>query len=225
MLLFTGILNYINQYRGRNRFHCNLCQLDLSFFLHTSNHNGIIFNSICPHCSGRKRHRGLYELYNIILKEILNPNILHFAPEPVFYKLFDSYNYIKADLDLLDVDLKLDIQNIDCDDNSYDLILSNHVLEHVLDDMKALNELYRILKPKGLAIITVPGNWKRKETIKFSIPKYNGHYRDYGLSFITEIEKIFYQVESIDLYKYNNNYRLPIGLTCKHDLAFICQKK
>ena len=199
----AGLLNYFLKFKRKNQFYCNLCKCESPNFLHTSNENRILFNSICPNCSSRKRHRGLNELYKNILTEFDSPKILHFAPEPVFYKLF---------------------QNIDYESDSFDLILCNHVLEHVPNDYKALKELYRILKHSGIAIITVPGNWCLEEIIEYDYPDGNGHYRDYGLNFISVLENIFTAIECIDLYKYNDIYHLALGLTPQHDLAFLCCK-
>ena len=149
---------------------------------------------------------------------------MHFAPEPVFYELFQPFDYLTADLELTDVDYQINIENIDFKADSFDLVLCNHVLEHVSEDNKALKELYRILKPSGTAIITVPGNWSRKNTIEYDYPDGNGHYRDYGLNFKNELSDIFSTIKMVDLYKYNNIYHFPIGLKPQHDLAFICQK-
>ena len=199
----AGLLNYFLKFKRKNQFYCNLCKCESPNFLHTSNENRILFNSICPNCSSRKRHRGLNELYKNILTEFNSPKILHFAPEPVFYKLF---------------------QNIDYESDSFDLILCNHVLEHVPNDYKALKELYRILKHSGIAIITVPGNWCSEKIIEYDCPDGNGHYRDYGLNFISVLDNIFTAIECIDLYKYNDIYHLALGLTPQHDLAFLCRK-
>lgn len=225
IFFFTNLLNYLYQFKKKKYFYCNLCKYNSSYFINTSNKTTILMDSICPNCSGRKRHRGLYEEYKKVLKSVNKPIILHFAPEPVFYSLFSNYDYITADLELNDVDYQFNIQNIDCKSNLYDLILCNHVLEHVEDDILALNELERILKPLGQLILTVPGNWNRNEIVTFKELDDNGHYRDYGLNLVIELEKIFNIVEVVDLYKYNNNYNLPLGLTINHDLAFICQKK
>ena len=220
----SELLNYFCKYKIKNKFYCNLCKFETPFFLNTANEKKILYNSICPNCSSRKRHRGLYEIYKNILKKTNSPRILHFAPEPVFYNLFKSLQYITADLELTDVDLKLDIEKIDHVSNSFDIILCNHVLEHVSDDNKALKELYRLLAPSGTAIITVPGVWERNDIIKYEKPNGNGHHRDYGLEFINILDQIFNTVKSIDLYQYNNVYKLSIGLTPNHDLVFLCKK-
>ena len=216
--------NYLNQNKTISKFYCNLCSKQLSFFIHTSNAKRVLKNSICPNCSSRKRHRGLFEEYKAILNSNEINKILHFAPEPVFQSLFQNYNYITADYNLDDVDLKLDIQKIDYKSKSFDLILCNHVLEHVENDLKALKELERILKPSGILILTVPGDWEKDEIIEYKKPDGNGHYRDYGLDLILILKDNFARVDSVDLFKYDNVYKFPIGLTPKHDLAFLCHK-
>jgi ubiquinone/menaquinone biosynthesis C-methylase UbiE len=77
------------------------------------------------------------------------------------------------------VDFKEDIQNLSFPNAQYDLILCNHVIEHVPKDEMALKEISRILKPNGKAIITIPGNYQRDNTIYFNHLRFNGHYRDY----------------------------------------------
>ena len=224
-LLIAELLNYLSQKKKVNQLYCNLCKSESPYFLHTANQQGILKNSICPNCNSRKRHRGLYEIYKQVLEKLHSPiKILHFSPEPVYYELFKSFQYITADIELEDVDIQLNIKNIDYDSNTFDLILCNHVLEHVSDDLKAVKELERILKPSGILILTVPGDWDNKETIKFDYPeRNNGHYRHYGKDFFSKLNTII-TTETMDIYKFNNTYHLPLGLTYKHDLAFLCQK-
>ena len=76
--------------------------------------------------------------------------VLHFAPEQAFYKLFrnlKNIEYTTTDLFSPLADVKADICNLPFEDNSYDIIFCNHVLEHIPDDTKAMQELYRVLKP------------------------------------------------------------------------------
>lgn len=223
-LITAELLNYFAQNRTKNQFYCNLCKKESPYFFHTANNIRILRNSICPNCNSRKRHRGLYEIYKNILEKMDSPKILHFAPEPVYFKLFQSYEYITADIELADVDIWLDIENIDYQSDSFDLILCNHVLEHVKNDKLALIELKRILNQSGCLILTMPGDWRRKETIEYDYPDGNGHYRDYGLNFLPVLKDIFFRIESIDLFKYNFIYNLPLGLTDKHDFVFLCYK-
>ena len=112
-MLMAELLNYFSLYKIENQFFCNLCDKESPYFFHTANEEKILYNSICPNCSSRKRHRGLIKIYKNILKKMDSPRILHFAPEPVYYKLFQSYEYITADKELTDVDLHLDIEDIE----------------------------------------------------------------------------------------------------------------
>ncbi len=110
----------------------------------------------CPSCDSRSRHR----LFVLWLEQAGAPfhigSILHFAAEPCLVPaLRDACDsYVTADIND-QFDLQLNIEAIDQPDESHDMVIANHVLEHV-DDQKALAEMARILRPGGLAVITVP---------------------------------------------------------------------
>lgn len=230
-LLIAGGFNLFNvtfRSGATKRFQCSVCQVRLPFFYTHANDLAIIVNSICPNCSSRSRHRGLSFVYGKVLKELNTPvSVLHFAPEPVFYPLFRNnpmVSYKTADLFLNDVDFKEDIQKLNFSDAQYDLVLCNHVIEHVPDDTAALAEMSRVLKPGGLAIITIPGDFRRKRTIYFDHLRYNGHYRDYGLDVLKKMEQHFAEVECVDMHVFNAG---PEGLKYgirPFDTAFICRK-
>ena len=110
----------------------------------------------CPSCDSRPRHR-LLKLWmdrEMVLPE--GARVLHFAAEPWVRGWFEDRGaaYVTADINDL-FDLQLDITAMDLADASYDLVMTNHVLEHV-DDTAALAEMFRILRPGGQAVITVP---------------------------------------------------------------------
>jgi SAM-dependent methyltransferase len=122
---------------------------------------------MCPKCYSLERHRLLF----LFLKDktnffSANLSVLHFAPEPCFKHFADAPNlqYITADLTaslawpVQEPMIRMDIMQIPCCDDSFDVIICSHVLQHVLDDTKALKELFRILKPAGWAIVMVPAN-------------------------------------------------------------------
>ncbi|MBN2493226.1 MAG: glycosyltransferase [Deltaproteobacteria bacterium] len=116
-------------------------------------------NARCPNCGSLERHR----LLQLFLKEETNLyrdklKMLHVAPEPVFEKIFKrspKIDYLSADL-CADAMVEMDITCIQMADNTFDVIICNHVLEHIQDDARAMAELYRVLKPGGWAIILVP---------------------------------------------------------------------
>ena len=113
----------------------------------------------CPKCGSLERHRllmlGIQRGAIEHFKKHDN-SILHFAPEPILEKIFrKQFNYYKtADL-IKKTDIKLNIENINLEDKKYDIVIANHVLEHV-NDQKASSEIHRILKDEGVFVCLVP---------------------------------------------------------------------
>ncbi len=225
--LIADTTNLFNQRKSSPNFYCNLCESSQPYFANISNRLRIKWHSCCPQCNSRPRHRGLKELYLEILPELDKPSIIHFAPEPVFYPIIDQFetDYKTTDYFLEDVTYpKEDIQSLTFENDCFDMALCNHVIEHVPDDNKAVSEVYRVLKPGGIAIFTIPGNWYKEENHIFKDLNFNGHYRDYGLNVVSMFKQHFGQVDTKDLHCYNNLYELPLGIRKKADLAFICKK-
>ena len=131
-------------------------------------------------------------------------------------------------------DIKGDIKSMNFENKSFDLIICNHVLEHIDDDIKALKEIFRVLKSGGVAILQVPINFKRNETFedqsiisKKDREKYFGQYdhvREYGLDFKERVEKAGFEV---DMVYYTENFseemKLKYGLQ-KNDVIPIARK-
>ncbi len=95
--------------------------------------------------------------------------LLHFAPEQAFYKRFkkqENLDYITTDLLSPLADVKADICNLPFHDNSFDLVFCNHVLEHIPNDTKAMQEIFRVLKKGGMAILQIPQDLSRKTTFQ-----------------------------------------------------------
>jgi SAM-dependent methyltransferase len=116
----------------------------------------------CPHCSASDRDR-LYALYiSKYLKEykVSNISMLEIAPSRPLTENLKNTGKITlrtADLMMQGVDDCIDITNMTCyGDGAFDSFICSHVLEHVPDDLKAMRELYRILKPGGWGILMVP---------------------------------------------------------------------
>lgn len=127
-------------------------------------------NALCPGTLSLERHRLLW----LFLKEqttFLTDAIavLHVAPEQVFYSKFRSFthwNYTTTDLHSPLADVKADLCALPFDKDTFDLILCNHVLEHIPDDLKAMEEIHRVLKPGGTAILQVPLEEERQTTFE-----------------------------------------------------------
>lgn len=117
-------------------------------------------NALCPNCLSLERHRLIW-LYLDRQTDFFNSkhDVLHIAPEVCFIKRFEKIHqdrYITGDLESPWAKVKMDIHHIPFPENSFDVVLCNHVLEHVQDDIQAMREIHRVLRPGGYAIMQVP---------------------------------------------------------------------
>ncbi len=114
-------------------------------------------DGLCPLCRSRERHR-LFKLWidrrGGITQDMA---VLHFAPEPMFEPLLrgQAGRYVTADFMRTKVDRKLNIEALELEDASFDLIIAHQILEHV-DHLKALAECFRVLRPGGRMVVTTP---------------------------------------------------------------------
>ena len=133
--------------------------------------------------------------------------VLHFAPEQEFYKRFKKQTNIEyTTTDLLSplADVKADICNLPFEDNAYDIIFCNHVLEHIPDDTKAMQELFRVLKPGGMGIFQIPQDLSRASTFtdvtivdqkeRAEIFGQYDHVRVYGRDYFDKLRSIGFKV-------------------------------
>jgi len=127
-------------------------------------------NARCPRCGSLERHRLLWLYYqqetNLFSE---NLKVLHFAPEHAFQKVFrrlPNLHYTSADLSKPAAMVKMDMTNIPCATHTFDVVLCNHVLEHIQEDEKAMREMFRVLKPGGRAIIQTPVDPQAAETLE-----------------------------------------------------------
>ncbi len=169
-------------------------------------------NVLSPSTLSLERHRLLWlylknetDFFTSSLK------VLHFAPEQAFYKRFrelKNLEYTTTDLNSPLADVKADICNLPFEDSSFDVILCNHVLEHIPDDTKAMQEMYRILKPGGWGIFQIPQDLKREKTFeddsitdKKERAKIFGQYdhvRIYGRDYFDKLRNFGFTVKEVD---------------------------
>ena len=125
---------------------------------------------MCPGCLALERHRLLWLYLNEKTSFFTQENkVLHIAPEQCFhdkFKKLENLDYKTADLESPLADYLCDVQNMPFEENHYDVVICNHVLEHVPDDIKAMKEILRILKPGGYAILQVPADFSRDKTFE-----------------------------------------------------------
>jgi SAM-dependent methyltransferase len=172
-------------------------------------------NVLSPSTLSLERHRLLW-LYLKSETDFFSTEkkVLHFAPEQCFLKRFKNLknlDYTTTDLLSPIADVKADICNLPFKDNTYDVILCNHVLEHIPDDTKAMQELYRVMKPGGMGVFQIPQDLKRKTTFednsitdKTERAKIFGQYdhvRIYGLDYFDKLRSIGFKVHEVDYTK------------------------
>lgn len=169
-------------------------------------------NALSPSTLSLERHRLLWlYLKNETDFFTAKKKVLHMAPEQCFLKRFKklkNLDYTTADLYAPKVDVKADILNLPFNENTFDTIFCNHVLEHIIDDKKAMQELYRVLKPKGMAILQIPQDLSLEKTYEdFSITskeertKHFGQYdhvRVYGKDYFDKLRAVGFKVEEVD---------------------------
>ena len=201
-------------------------------------YNKLRKNALSPSTLSLERHRllWLYLINETVLFE-KKIKLLHFAPEQAFYKKFKKLNNIQYDS--IDINsplakIKADICDLPIKDNTYDFILCNHVLEHVLDDKKAMSELYRVLKKGGTGIFQVPIDMNRKKTFqddsitdKLERNKIFGQYdhvRVYGKDYFNKLENTGFKVQQIDYSKEFSNEEILKYSIIKGEVIPVCTK-
>jgi len=168
-------------------------------------------NVLSPSTLSLERHRLLWlYLTNETNFFTSKKKVLHMAPEQCFLSRFKKLNheYITADLDSPIADVKADIVNLPFNDNSFDVIFCNHVLEHIQDDTKAMKELFRVMKKGGMGVFQVPQDLNRDVTFEdnsITDPKERAkifgqydHVRVYGRDYFDKLRSVGFKVEEVN---------------------------
>lgn len=192
-------------------------------------------NVLSPSTLSLERHRLLW-LYLQHETDFFTRHykVLHFAPEQAFYKRFrklQHLDYTTTDLNSPLADIKADICELPFEDNTYDVIFCNHVLEHIPEDTKAMSELFRVMKPGGWGIFQIPQDVNRERTFeddsitdKKERAKIFGQYdhvRIYGLDYFDKLRDIGFIVtpvhyaatlseKEVERYRLAKNELLPL---------------
>lgn len=205
MIMYLSSLRFTG-----DQYECPICTGNFRKFLSGGNDNNRQ-NSKCPRCRSLERHRTIW-IYIKSKTDILKnkQKILYIAPEYCFRKQFDSLKniqYISIDLESPLAMKKMDITDLKFAEFEFDGIFCLHVLEHVENDIKAMHEFFRVLKPSGWAILQVPVlrektyEDKSINTKELRLKHFGqeDHVREYGLDFKERLEEsgFFVNVESL----------------------------
>lgn len=197
-------------------------------------------DALCPNCGSLERHRlsWLFLKDKLRKEDIKDKKMLHIAPEQTFREKFTEIfnnNYITADISRKNVSIQMDITDIQFPDNSFDYIYCSHVLEHVIDDRKAMREFNRVLKDDGWAILLVPIVLQGKTEEDFSITRvedrlkhygHPDHVRNYGSDYIDRLVESGWEVEVIYPEDFLTTKEIELmGITKAAGEIYFCTKK
>lgn len=174
-------------------------------------------DDVCPRCQSNARERLVYRYLRDRTRVFSDPlTVLHIAPEPHLggrLREVPGIRYVTGDLAPRRVSLRLDVTRLPFPDASFDLVVCNHVLEHVLDDQAAMRELHRVLRPGCPAMLQVPIGRALEETVE-------------NPAAVTEAERIrlFGQGDHVRLYAAGDYMRrlAKSGFRVEHSRAVDC---
>ena len=195
-------------------------------------------NALCPSSLSLERHRLMWLFLKNKTKFFTDKiKLLHIAPELCFMQIFErmeNLNYISGDIESPLAKVKMDVHQIPFEENSFDVVFCNHVMEHVADDIKAMTEIHRVLKPAGWAIIQSPVYMYLDKTLedpsitdpleKERIFGQNDHMRKYGKDYGDRLRKGGFKVTE-DNYlnelspEVRKRYALP-----DEEIIYFCEK-
>lgn len=224
----------ITSYRGRDRY-CPVCNKQSRKF----RPYGIVKrdDAQCVHCGALERHRFLWLFLerNTDIFDTKQKRVLHVAPESCYevrLKKQLGSAYLTSDLYSPSAMVKMDICDIHYDDESFDVIVCNHVLEHVPNDRMAMGELNRVLKKNGWAVLNVPiTSDKTYEDPSIVTPQarltafgQEDHVRRYGPDYLERLRDTGFDVDVVFADSLvDEQLRVTMGLTRCGEIYY-CRK-
>lgn len=238
LIKFSKLFSILVQplYKG-NKHQCPVCGKSFRKFLPYGNKGAD--NRMCPNCLSLERHRLIW----LFLKEKTTffsekRLVLHIAPEQPFLNRFrklSNINYTTADLVSPIADVKMDIRSMPFENERFDVVICNHVLEHIDDDLKAMSEVYRVLKKNGFAILQVPIDYKRVDTyedasitdrkLREKIFGQYDHVRVYGLDYGNRLAKAGFEVDENHFVESFTKDQIEYYRLDANEILYIAHKK
>ena len=206
-----------------NKCYCLYCDKTYGKFIHsgvkanvfkkyTIAGGGYKKNIKCPNCGSVDRTR-LLALFFKLRTNVFNKktDILHISPNKSVANFLSKNSNINLVVGALKPHsfveynpVKLDVQKMEISDNQFDVVICCHVIEHVEDDQSAMREIYRVLKPKGFAVLQVPIALNLAKTLQDKTLKTDrerkiafgqvDHWRLYGMDYFEKLQDAGFKV-------------------------------
>ncbi|MCT4699285.1 class I SAM-dependent methyltransferase [Tenacibaculum haliotis] len=197
-------------------------------------------NALSPSTLSLERHRLLW-IYLQNETDFFSSDkklkVLHIAPEQCFLDIFrkqKNLEYITSDLESPIADVKADICDLPFKDNEFDVVFCNHVLEHIPNDTKAMQELYRVMRVGGFGIFQIPQDLSREKTFeddsitdrkeRAEIFGQYDHVRVYGRDYFNKLRSIGFKVDEVDFTKKITPEKLERFALMKGEILPVCFK-
>lgn len=221
-------------YKGNN-VKCPVCEKSFKKFLPYG--RKARENALCPNCLALERHRLMWLFLQKETAFFSAPlKVLHVAPELCFIDRFaalENLDYITGDIESPLAKVKMDIHHIPFEDNTFDVVFCNHVMEHVENDILACRELNRVLKPEGWGIIQSPVYAIEKTIDDPSITSaaerervfgQRDHLRKYGRDYATRLSRSGLMVEENFFVKTLSQQTIQEHALAKDEVIYYCKK-
>jgi len=226
--MLYGLRGWIGKLLPRGLFFCNLCGYNGNIWLWRGHNNEAIRKHQiigagrrkcdCFSCGSSDRDRLVFEFLKSQITDFRGLKFLHVAPERQLNKRLKSLGAEMINIDARKFGYRFaygqetmtaDLTDLPFENQSFDWIIANHVLEHIEDEKKALSEIHRVLKRSGKAILMIPFSLKLSETInaennwsksdKNELLGQKDHVRLYGVDFIDSWSETFDSVKLIEI--------------------------
>ncbi len=197
-------------------------------------------NALSPSTLSLERHRLMWLFLNDetnFFTSTKKLKVLHIAPEQCFLDIFRNQKnlaYITSDLESPIADVKADICDLPFKDNEFDVVFCNHVLEHIHDDYKAVQELYRVLKKGGFGVFQIPQDLNRATTFeddsitdkkqRAEIFGQYDHVRVYGRDYFDKLRTVGFRVDEVDYTKKIAPEKLERFCLMEGEILPVCYK-
>lgn len=222
MKIFKSIYTRI----GSGRKYCPCCGWKGTNFLPYIDAGYVGFQGVCPVCNSQARHRA-HSLFYRKYFPCIHGELLYIAPEKNvdYFRNMTSLNVQTSEyLSTVSADFHYDLLDLNCPDSTWDYIICHRVIEHVSNDRQAMRELYRVLKPGGVCILSVPIDINLSATIEYHKPNPldSNHFYNYGTDFAHRIPSEF----AIEIYDFRSLFSAEEFETLHlfDDFIYVCKK-